>query len=212
MSQNKPNELPATQPVTVTNTWKLTQANTTPILEHVAAHLQPRDLYCLARTCQSAANTLNLHQPTSKANFLSKTLCSGEGMITRSFLHKTSQSLGRWTFKKLSKCGGLNDDVTIESRSCATCGINTCDECRFHLVYHSLLETPGLDAPRWWAGYVNGMSFPVRLFPSKDVMPNSPWHTSERPQHDHGLLGIHFDMPWCAKPEPIDRILGADQG
>jgi len=182
------------------------------VLEHIVAHLRPSDLYALAGTCNTAYGHLKLDQPTSKANLLTKTLCTGNGMVTQSKTKTSPQALGYETFRNLSKCGGLDNGALIQSRPCSNYGINTCDEWRFHLVYHSLLENPGLDEARWWSGYIAGESTPRRLFPPKEALASSPWHASYRSQHDQGMVGVPFVDSSFAKPEPMDRMLDTDIG
>jgi hypothetical protein len=58
-----------------------------PILEHIVAHLRPRDLIPLAQTSQAVYADLNFDQPASHVNLLKKTLGPGHGVKIRKEAH-----------------------------------------------------------------------------------------------------------------------------
>jgi hypothetical protein len=210
----------------VENGWMLPNADTIhnnllhimaqyPILEHIVAHLRPRDLVPLAQTCQTAYTSVNLQKASSKSNLLTKTLCPGKGIKIRAIKHNHPHALGFPTFTAFKMCGGFDDESGIESHPCAGCGVNTCDECRMHMVYQSLVEDPGLAPQRWWAGYSVAFPNPVRIFPPKGTKIPSPWNAPLQryhPMHDQGKIGVYFDANFVAKPEPLARILDFDLG
>ncbi|KAF2829025.1 hypothetical protein CC86DRAFT_403675 [Ophiobolus disseminans] len=215
----------------VERAWTSPNANTTPnnllhitaqypILEPIVAHLQQSDLLALAQTCQTLHRNLTFDHPDSKANLLKKTLCSGHGVKIRCKIHRSPQEKGFGGFESSIKCGGKYNVPGMESRPCTQCGVTTCDECRIHVTYQSLVEDPGLDTPRWWAGYVLGYSLVVRLFPpptpkNTAIDLDGTWNAplpELRPQHDQGRIGVHFDCKQAAKPEPVKRLLDINLG
>lgn len=133
-----------------------------PILEHVVAHLRPKDLASLANTCQTSYELFNLDNQNSLANMMTKTLCPGKGLATLKECHQQPRES---SFIVYNKCGGEDEGLGIESHPCVLCGVNTCDECRMHVTYQTMIEEPGLFNMRWWAGYVFLYPFIVRLMP-----------------------------------------------
>jgi hypothetical protein len=83
-----------------------------------------------------------------KANLLKKTLCPGLGLEARLANHCPCKTRDWYLY---AGCGGEGYDV--DSKPCVECGVNTCDECRIHVVYQTFMEDPGLNARRWWAEY-----------------------------------------------------------
>jgi hypothetical protein len=152
-----------------------------------------------------------MHEPQAKANLLTKTLCSGRGSDARLSSHcpcKTRewhQNVG---------CGGDGYDVT--SKPCAECGINTCDECRIHVVYQVFMQDPGLDNRRWWAGYFFTGPTAFAIHPPKGTdADDSIWHLPAdlmKPHHDQGRFHVPLHVSAMADPEPLDRILDINLG
>jgi hypothetical protein len=150
-----------------------------------------------------------MHEPQAKANLLTKTLCSGEGLFTRFDNHCPCKTK---TWHPLIGCGGAGFDV--DSHPCIECGINTCDECRIHMLYQVSVEDKGLDNHRWWSGYVMSTPVPFAIYPPKGG-DNPSWYLPVdmmKPHHDQGRLHIPLHIDSIADPEPLDRILDVDLG
>lgn len=124
-----------------------------PILVALVSQLRPEDLVPVVQTCQSIHNLLNLDDAKFRASLLTKTLCPGRGVGYRMNRHKVCETTSsKWHYTMT--CGGIEGGEHVECRACVKCGINTCDECRIQVTYQCLIEDPGLDNRRWWAGFM----------------------------------------------------------
>lgn len=152
-----------------------------------------------------------MHDTNVKANILSKVLCTDVGLRLRSRFHCTCH----WTtetWKMIARCGGKRSGV--EMQPCCMCGVNTCDECRIHVVYHVFSESPGLDGHPWWAGYPVLIQHATAIYPPKRG-DTSEWDLPSdqaMPLHDQGR--VHSSLYDCTvgEPEPIDRLLDFNLG
>ncbi|KAF1938410.1 hypothetical protein EJ02DRAFT_468963 [Clathrospora elynae] len=116
------------------------------------------------------------------------------------------------SFRYYVGCGGFG--AKVESRPCHECGINTCDECRIHVLYQSLTEDPGLDQRQWWAGHFFLNRHAIAIFPPKDE-DSSAWYVpadEAMPLHDQGRFHVPLDIGAIGDPEPIRRILDLNLG
>jgi hypothetical protein len=150
-----------------------------------------------------------MHDANVKANLLTKTLCPGLGYAAREHFHCPCTSK---TFQSTIGCTRFGHD--IESRPCAECGINTCDECRIHVFYNPRTEDPGLDQRRWWAGYFFLEPLATAVYPPKNTK-DKAWHLPIKEMkslHDQGRVHIPLAIPAVGDPEPIDRILDMNLG
>jgi hypothetical protein len=179
--------------------------------------LHPRDLVPLASTCQSLNTSLCLHKPNCRTNLLTKTLCPGHGFKIRREEHnvldeRSDEAHTSWSstfpskksaFVKFHQCGGNNPRSEIESRPCVRYCMNTCNECRIHVTYQSLVEDPrsDLDNQRWWAGHIllSGTTFQLLPPTSSDIYDVETATTDARwnepietmlPNHDAGRIGV----------------------
>jgi hypothetical protein len=135
------------------------------------------------------------------------TLCPGNGLEVRL---KDQCPCRTRSWNSYLGCGGEGYDV----KSCISCGISTCDECRIHVTYQVHVEDPGLDSRRWWTGYVLSCPFPVGLYPPKGP-DNASWYLPpglRRSHHDQGRLHAALEDDVIANPEPIERILDINLG
>ncbi|KAF1839317.1 hypothetical protein BDW02DRAFT_147929 [Decorospora gaudefroyi] len=103
-------------------------------------------------------------------------------------------------------------DPGIESRPCAECGVNTCDECRIHVFYNYLTEDPGLDQRRWWAGFLLQRSLEP-AYPPKN-MDDSARHSLVKDMKSlHHQDRFHISLSiWRTGTQCIDRILDLNLG
>jgi hypothetical protein len=173
------------------------------------SHIRPEDLVNLTTTCQNINTQIRMNEAQVKANLLTKTLCPGLGLLERKKSHCPCKTRG-WYIKE--GCGGAGFDVA--SKPCAGCGINTCDECRIHVVYQVSMEDSGRDNRRWWAGYVLNCPTPFGLLPPKGA-DGDEWHLPPdlmRPRHDQGRFHTPLSVYAIADPEPLDRILDTNLG
>jgi hypothetical protein len=124
-------------------------------------------------------------------------------------------------FIKFDQCGGNNTGVDIESQPCVRCCLNTCNECRVHVTYQSLVEDPwsDLDNQRWWAGQILLSVTAFRLLPpaspdaydvetaTTDARWNEPIETM-LPNHDAGRIGVSImECEDPASPESVQKFL-----
>ncbi|KAH7395333.1 hypothetical protein DE146DRAFT_105213 [Phaeosphaeria sp. MPI-PUGE-AT-0046c] len=178
-----------------------------PVLEALVSHLRPDDLVTLTTVCQTVSNLIRMDEAKVKANLLSKTLCPGLGLSIRNRTHCPCRTR-EW--HKSIGCGGAGYDA--KSKPCIECGINTCNECRVHVTYQPLMEDPGLDGRRWWAGYTFLTSGPLAICPPRGPTKASWYLPAEqtRSHHDQGRIHIPLQIRAIADPEPLDRLLDAD--
>lgn len=150
-----------------------------------------------------------MHEAKVKANLLSKTLCPGVGVKLREEGACPCRTPG---WHKHIGCAGAGFDAV--SKPCVECGINTCDECRIHIMYQVFMEDPGLDNHRWWAGYLFAFRNPTTLYPPQGP-DKASWYLPAdlaRPHHDQGRLHIPLHVNAIADPEPLDRLLDTNLG
>jgi hypothetical protein len=179
------------------------------MMQALVSHLRPDDLVTLTTTCQNINSQIRMHEAQVKSNLLTKTLCPGVGLEVRSACHCSCKTRG---WHSNSGCGGDGHDV--DSNPCIACGINTCDECRIHVVYQVYMEDPGLDNRRWWAGHVLTEPVPIALHPPK-TPDGASWDLPPdlmRSHHDQGRFHIPLFVCALADPEPLDRILDTNLG
>jgi len=163
----------------------------------------------LTATCQALHTQIRMDDSSAKANLLTKTLCPGLGLAARMVDHCPCKTRG---WHKSLGCGG--DGYDAESRPCLKCGINTCDECRIHVIYQVYMQDPGLDNRRWWAGYLLTYFMPFALHPPIGD-DGASWHLPvdlTKAHHDQGRFHVPLHIDAIADPEPIDRILDVNLG
>jgi hypothetical protein len=173
------------------------------------SHIRPNDLVELTTTCQNINAQIRMNEAQVKANLLTKTLCPGLGLLARKLSHCPCKTRGWNTY---IGCGGEGYDV--HSKPCAECGLNTCDECRIHVVYQTFMEDPGLDNRRWWAGHVLNIPTPFGLLPPRGA-DGDAWNLPAdlmRSHHDQGRFHAPLSVYAVADPEPLDRILDTNLG
>lgn len=107
--------------------------NTDTNLQALVSFLTPDDLVVLTLISQAFHKHIRMDDANAKANLLSKTLCPGIGYFARAISHCICSVK---TFEPIVHCAGLG--FATESRPCAKCGVNTCDECRIHVLYNFL--------------------------------------------------------------------------
>ncbi|KAF2829027.1 hypothetical protein CC86DRAFT_184177 [Ophiobolus disseminans] len=180
-----------------------------PVLEGLVSHLQPDDLVTLTTICQAVHTQIRMHEPQAKANLLSKTLCPGTGLVRRLLAHCPCKTRG---WHRFLGCGSEGYDIA--SKPCVGCGINTCDECRIHIIYQVFMQEHGLDKHRWWAGFFLNNPTPFAIYPPKGG-DNASWYLPpnlSKSHHDQGRIHIPLHIDSIADPEPIDRLLDVDLG
>jgi len=217
-TQNHAWQLPNTNSLDTPFLYATTQYT---ILSSLVEHLRPQDVLRLAQTSQTVYSNLDFSSAASRTNLRTKVLCPGFGVQQRKLTHKPA-SEGEWHVQ--ASCGSEIIDPDMESRPCVTCGMNTCDECRLHVTYHSMTEDNGPHGLRWWAGHIMTMNAPVRLLPPNDPIYRYPPEDDEeqppwklplgkgRPQHDCGRLGLPFDSNLVAQAEPLDNLIDQNLG
>lgn len=180
-----------------------------PIRVSLTNQLRPHDVLNLATTCQHLYCYMNLHNAKARSNILSRTLCPGRGLELRKKLHCPC-----FTTKWHTIMGCAGDGFDAESRPCADCGINTCNECRIHVTYQVSIEDPGLLGHRWWAGYVLTNRLPHVIYPPRGPK-KFDWYlpvAESTPHHDEGRLHLNLQNDRLADPAPLDRILDVNLG
>ncbi|KAG9194819.1 hypothetical protein G6011_04854 [Alternaria panax] len=200
-----------TLPLATSNTTKplAIALATYPIQEALVSFLTPDDLIVLALVSQTLHSHIRMDDANAKANLLSKTLCPGLGFYVRAVSHCPCPAK---TFELIIGCAGFG--FATESRPCGECGVNTCDECRIHVLYNSLTEDSGFDQRRWWAGFYFLQPEAIAVYPPKKPE-DSAWHLpikDMKPVHDQGRLHVPLDVIAIGDPEPFQRILDLDLG
>lgn len=175
----------------------------------LVSHLLPDDLVVMMTTCQLINSQIRMDELQVRANLLKKTLCPGLGLAARLANHCPCKTRGWHLYMG---CGG--DGYDVDFKPCVGCGINTCDECRIHVVYQTFMEDPGLNNRRWWAGYFLNFPYPFSLLPPNGNA-DASWHLPQDltlSHHDKGRFHIPLHVGAIADPEPLDRILDMDLG
>jgi hypothetical protein len=175
----------------------------------LASHLQPDDVVKVSLLSQTLHGLVRWHDAKAKANLLTKTLCPGKGMFLRSLAHCPCAMR---SFHLTMGCSGEGFPAT--TKPCTKCGVNTCDECRIHVLYQVGTEVPGLDNHRWWAGYFFLHKAALSIYPPKqgDI---GAWYLppgTNMPLHDQGRFHAPLQVTGVADPEPIDRTLDINLG
>jgi hypothetical protein len=124
-----------------------------------------------------------------------------------------------------AKCGSDATERSVETKSCATCDVATCDECRIHCVYQTIYQAPSdLNDPSelpCFSGFVmlhpheQPILSPHHL-PTDGTHDISRWEdpskSSSGPYHDQGYLDVPLELSVTAPPEAIEDILDLDLG
>lgn len=180
-----------------------------PILESLVSHLRPDHLIDLTLLSQATRTQIRMHEADARISLLKKTLCPGFGLSLRHELHCPCR-----TKKWHTMMGCAGEGFNANSQPCDRCNVNTCDECRFHILYQVFVESPGLDNRRWWAGFVGTLPTPVSIYPPKGST-SAQWRGSVeamQPHHDQGRVHAELTAPELADPEPIDHLLDWNLG
>jgi hypothetical protein len=183
--------------------------NTDTNLQALVSFLTPDDLVVLTLISQAFHKHIRMDDANAKANLLSKTLCPGMGYFARAISHCICSVK---TFEPIVDCAGLG--FATESRPCAKCAVNTCDECRIHVLYNFLTEDSGFDQRRWWAGFCFLQPEAIAVYPPKNSEEDA-WHLpikDMKPLHDQGRIHIPLNIIAIGDPEPLQRILDLDLG
>jgi hypothetical protein len=183
------------------------------LLESIISHLSPVDLYSLASTSQSACKTI-FPRKESRLNLLKKMECDGTGIQIRNQRHKKSPYFDQFGCAEIARCASQTKESFIESRSCISCGVTTCNECRIHCVYQSIFQAPDDDdeLPNF-SGFVllnqaeMGILSPAHF---GEIGPNARWDCSTH--HDKGVLDSPLEAAITGTPESIDEIINTDLG
>ncbi|CAN9392156.1 unnamed protein product [Alternaria alternata] len=182
---------------------------TYPVQEALVSFLTPDDLVVLTLISQAFHKHIRMDDANAKANILSKTLCPGMGYFARAISHCICSVK---SFEPIVDCAGLG--FATESRPCAKCAVNTCDECRIHVLYNFLTEDSGFDQRRWWAGFCFLQPEAIAVYPPKNSEEDA-WHLpikDMKPLHDQGRIHIPLNIIAIGDPEPLQRILDLDLG
>jgi hypothetical protein len=194
------------------------------LLERVVSNLCANDLLALALTSRALLDTI-IPRSISLENLLGRVKCSGEGVRIRKQSHQKSPFFYSFDCTEYVLCGSEIAQRKVEKRSCSTCKVATCNECRLHCVYQSIFEASSdSDDP---AELPNFSGF-VLLQPSEqailsphhlasdyaDVLPRwqDPSKGRSGPYHDQGFLDTPLEMDATASPECIEVILDLDLG
>jgi hypothetical protein len=183
------------------------------LLESITSHLFPADLYSLASSSRSAYRTI-FPRKESRLNLLKKMDCDGTGIQIRNQRHIKSPYFVQFGCAEIAKCAAQAKNSGIESRSCFSCGVTTCDECRIHCVYQNIFQAPDEDdeLPNF-SGFVllnsaeMGILSPAHL---GSTAPNSRW--GYKTHHDMGILDSPLEATITGTPESIDEIINTDLG
>jgi hypothetical protein len=183
------------------------------LLESITSHLFPADLYSLASSSRSAYKTI-FPRKESRLNLLKKMECDGSGIQIRNERHKKSPYFDQFSCSEIAKCATQAKSSSMESQSCFSCGVTTCDECRIHCVYQSIFQLPDEDdeLPNF-SGFVllnraeMGILSPAHL---GSTGANARWDC--KTHHDIGILDSPLEAAVTGTPESIDEIINTDLG
>lgn len=196
------------------------------LLETIVSCLAPSDLLSLALSCKATYRAI-LPRTGSLENLLGKTLCCGSGIALRQRVHIKSSFFYQFKCTEFAQCRTVSGRHSIESRSCVSCKVTTCDECRIHCVYQSIYEAPTDpgDLPNF-SGFVMLDPFEVGIL--------SPHHLASEPElseaaslpkwqdrasnpaagpyHDQGFLDLPLQFEQSGTPQKISDVIDVDLG
>lgn len=184
------------------------------IIESIAANIFPCDLYALAATAKTIHSAIFV-KPESRVNLLKKMTCDGLGIHIRNEHHRKSEYFYTYNCKEHLRCGSEKLDQNVEQRPCVICDKMTCDECRIHCVYQSILqpatdpdELPNYSGFALLEEYEMGILSPAHL----NVGAGEELQHWTTPHHDEGFLDIPLESSVSELPVVIDNLLDIDLG
>jgi hypothetical protein len=194
------------------------------LLNMVVSYICAEDLLALILTSRALHEAI-IPRSTSLKNLLSRLSCSGKGIEIRNMCHKKSKYFEIFGCTEYAKCGSDATERSVETKSCATCDVATCDECRIHCVYQTIYQAPSdLNDPSelpCFSGFVmlhpheQPILSPHHL-PTDGTHDISRWEdpskSSSGPYHDQGYLDVPLELSVTAPPEAIEDILDLDLG
>ncbi|KAJ4990494.1 hypothetical protein SVAN01_03941 [Stagonosporopsis vannaccii] len=196
------------------------------LLETIVSCLTPSELLSLALACKATYNAI-LPRTASLENLLSKIPCCGSGITLRQHLHVKSSFFYQYECTEFAQCRTASGRHSIESRSCVSCKVTTCDECRIHCVYQSIYEAPADpgDLPNF-SGFVMLDPFEVGILsphhlasePELSEAASLPkWrdratNATAGPYHDQGFLDVPLQFEQGGTPEKISDVINLDLG
>lgn len=196
------------------------------LLETIISGLAPSDLLSLALSCKATYRAL-LPRTGSLRNLLSKLPCCGSGVALRQRTHNKSSFFYQYKCTEFAQCRTASGRHGIESRSCISCKVTTCDECRIHCVYQSIYEAPSDpgDLPNF-SGFVLldpsevGILSPHHFATESDfneagdipIWLDRATNSAAGPYHDQGFLDLPLQFDQAGTPEKVSDVIDVDLG
>ncbi|PSN61955.1 hypothetical protein BS50DRAFT_457640, partial [Corynespora cassiicola Philippines] len=187
------------------------------LLESIASHLYPQDLYALSLTSKVAYRAIFPNRE-SRFNLFTKMACDGYGIDVRRAHHHKSHFFDEYDCREYAKCGTNTNERDVESRPCIACGRTTCDECRIHCVYQSVYQpSDDPDELPSFSGFALLHTDEMGILsPAHQGVASTAWTDPSTnpsgPYHDKGYLDIPLESDTYAVPESIDDIIDRDLG
>ncbi|KAF2182441.1 hypothetical protein K469DRAFT_233393 [Zopfia rhizophila CBS 207.26] len=186
------------------------------ILECLACNLTAKDLFSLALTSRTAHQAI-LTNEESRLNLTKRSKCDSTGIRIRSKHHRKSSWFHKYPCTEYATCGSEDKLRDVESHPCASCGVNTCDECRIHCVYQSIhLPRDAPDELPYYSGFVllnppeMGILSPQQF--GEDEEWEEPINGVAKPYHDQGYLDTALEDDEYADVESIEGIITLNLG
>ena len=209
-------------------------------LEALASHMSAKDLLSLALTSRTAYGNIiercKNEAPRLRQNLVKHTICDGAGVRLRETQHQPYDGYQKSdnATQLYVKCGSDDSSRSVLTQPCADCRLNTCDECRVHIIYQSRYEPRHApDELPYWSGFclLSSREMPI-LSPehvpdlaSRDKIKDmTAWKEPVQdvlrpdPHHDKGYLCAPFQPPcncfykWESLFPPLPNLLDMNLG
>ncbi|KAF2733659.1 hypothetical protein EJ04DRAFT_564909 [Polyplosphaeria fusca] len=188
------------------------------ILKSIASHLFPKDLHALAASSRAAYRAV-FPRKESRKSLLSQMSCDGTGIRIRNCYHRKSKFFAKYNCQEFAVCATQDKDRIVECSPCASCGLNTCNECRVHCVYQSIYQPAEEDDELAdYSGFtlLNGSEMRILSPEHLGIDGTESWKwklgVPTQSHHDQGILDIPLECDRYAEAEPVEGILDADLG
>lgn len=180
------------------------------LLISIVSNFSPEDLFSLAATSKATYKAI-FSGETSRLNILSKMSCDGKGIAIRHANHKKSQYSTGPRCTEYVQCGTHDLTRVVETQPCVSCHQTTCNECRIHCVFQSIMEAPNTSGELpTYSGFA--LLSPSEMGILTPAHFNGPSVTINSPYHDQGFLDTPLESESYATPESIEEILDFDLG
>lgn len=191
------------------------------LLEIIVSTLCHDDILALMLASKEICAAI-VPRPGSLTNLLGKLRCSGQGIRIRRENHRKSTFFYAYDCTEYARCASDEPNHNIESRPCMDCKVTTCDECRIHCVYQSIIEKPcSEDEIASYSGFVLLSPYEVPILSHHHLYNNTEgsvprWQDPSnglcQKYHDQGFIDVPLEFDAYGPPEFVQDILDLDLG